>query len=98
MAEAGSVREFWRLLNAPCEEMASLISISLDRDLSRSQRVAVKLHLLYCKACRRYRRQIRLMREALRAIISQMEGAELSSGPALGAEARERIRRALTQA
>lgn len=96
MTETEPDTGFWRLLNAPCRDMAALISAAQDRNLPWPQRVAVTLHLSYCKACRRYRRQIRLIRETLREFVSDLESAEVLSGPALGPEARERIQRRLT--
>ena len=37
-------RSFWNLLNLPCEGMARLASDSLDRDLTRLERVALRSH------------------------------------------------------
>jgi hypothetical protein len=87
------VKEFLRLLFAPCDPIARLVSESLDRPLPRSHRIAVQLHLLYCSACRRYRRQIRLIREALRG-----EEASAETAPGLSADARRRIEDTLRNA
>jgi hypothetical protein len=46
--------------------MARLASESLDRDLGPLERFALRSHVLYCVACRRYLRQVRLMKCALR--------------------------------
>jgi predicted anti-sigma-YlaC factor YlaD len=56
----------WRILNLPCCEATRLASESLDRDLGALDRLALRSHLLCCSACRRYRRQIGLLRDALR--------------------------------
>ncbi len=58
--------EFFKLLNASCEDNARLISRSMDDSLTFSQRSAVKLHLVYCRACRRFKRDAQLMRDAIR--------------------------------
>ena len=57
--------EFFKLLNAGCEDHARLISLSMDQSLSRSQRMGLKLHLMYCRACRQFRRDAHLMRETI---------------------------------
>lgn len=90
------LREIVRLLNCSCEEITRLISESLDRDLPRSQRWAVSLHLLYCKACRRCRRQMRFLQEAVRQCLTDPDASEQPS-ITLPPEARKRIERAITQ-
>jgi hypothetical protein len=89
------LKTVWRLLNLPCREMTRLASESLDRDLDRLERTALRLHLLYCMACRRYARQIRLLRIALRQLASGIEVDLLLPGPGLPDGARDRIKRAL---
>ena len=85
----------WRLLNLPCEGMSRLASESLDRELGLMERVALRAHLLYCTACRRYRRQLERMRGALRKLAGDLEAGAPSLGPCLPDDARERIKRAL---
>jgi hypothetical protein len=85
----------WRLLNLPCEGMSRLASESLDRELGLMERVALRTHLLYCTACRRYRRQLERMRGALRKLADDLEAGAPSLGPRLPDDARERIKRAL---
>ncbi len=85
------IKAVWRLLNLPCEGMTRLASESLDRDLSRLERVALRTHLLYCHACRRFVQQVELLRRAVRRI----EADDALPGPALPDDARERIKRAL---
>lgn len=85
----------WRLLNLPCEGMSRLASESLDRDLGRAERFALRLHLLYCSACRRYRRQLEHLRCAMRRLARTIEADESSPVPGLPDDIRERIKRAL---
>lgn len=49
-----------------CKQASKLISVSLDRPLSWSERVQLKLHLLICTPCRRFKQQLRLMGAALK--------------------------------
>ncbi len=88
-------RSFWNLLNLPCEEMARLASESLDRDLGRLERLALRSHLLYCAACRRYMSQLKRMRVALKQLGSRLQTDDPFLGPGLPDDARERIKRSL---
>jgi hypothetical protein len=89
------LRTVWRLLNLPCREMSRLASESLDRDLGRLERAALRTHLLCCAACRRYLRQIVLVRRALRRLTSRLEDDQALPGPGLPDDVRARIKRAL---
>jgi predicted anti-sigma-YlaC factor YlaD len=89
------LKDVWRLLNLPCREMTRLASESLDRDLDRIERIALKSHLLYCVACRRYLRQIELVRRALRRVVTHVEADRIIPGPGLPDDVRARIKRAL---
>ena len=59
------LKAFWRLLNLPCQGMCRLASDSLDRDLGRLA-LRARSHLLCCTSCRRFERQIRFLRFAMR--------------------------------
>ncbi len=41
-----------------CKQASQLVSQSLDRPLSWSERVQLKLHLLICDACRHFKQQL----------------------------------------
>lgn len=85
----------WRLFNASCREMTRLASESLDHDLGRTERAALRLHVLYCRGCRRYLRQITLLKNALRGLSARVEDDRLLPGTALPDDVRDRIKRAL---
>ena len=70
------LRAIWRLLNMPCEGMSRLTSESFDRDLGRLERLALRSHLIYCAACRRYRRQLELLRCAMRRLARDAESGD----------------------
>jgi predicted anti-sigma-YlaC factor YlaD len=52
------------LLN--CREATRLISDRLDRNLTATERVTLRLHLAICRACERADRQFAFLRRALR--------------------------------
>jgi hypothetical protein len=89
------LRTIWHLLNLPCEGIARLASESLDRELGTWERIALKSHILYCMACRRYRRQVEHLRLAMRRLSSRIGAGGHDSPPPLPDDVRERIKRAL---
>lgn len=80
-----------------CKQTTRLVSESLDRSFPLRQRIAVRLHLLFCKLCNRYRRHLLFIRDALRHHPERLEGHEEPQSPSLSPEARERIKHSLTQ-
>jgi hypothetical protein len=91
----GRFRNAWRLLNLPCEGITRLASESLDRDLGRLERLALRSHLLLCAYCRHYARQITILRHALRRLAEPPECCEQLPGPGLPEDVRDRIKRTL---
>lgn len=87
----------WRILNGPCKDMTALISRSMDERLGFWERFGYKLHLVYCRACRRYRKQLVTLREIIRATARQaIETApDPATAPALSPDAKRRIRDAM---
>lgn len=87
------------VLTLRCEESSRLTSASFDRELSRSERTAVGLHAFICRYCRRYRRQINFLRDALRHRSTDLLSAPESARTigTLSPAARERIQLILTR-
>jgi hypothetical protein len=75
-----------------CREAARAQSELLDRSLSPGRYLWLQLHLLICRWCRRYGRQLRFLRHAAHRHADEMarRGAQK-----LPPEARDRIARAL---
>ena len=53
------------MLRRTCREAAALIIAREDRVLSLPDHVALKLHLLACKACPKFENQVLTMRAAM---------------------------------
>jgi hypothetical protein len=53
-------------LNRTCKEAAALLVAREDRALALPDRVALRLHLLICKACPRFEGQLLSMRNQLK--------------------------------
>jgi hypothetical protein len=78
-----------------CRDVTRLISESMDRSLPLGKRIGVRIHLLMCKFCARYERQLLLIRETVRRFVAAEEKAEGAPGETLSEEARERIKKSL---
>jgi anti-sigma factor RsiW len=90
-------KDCWHLLNLPCEGMSRLASESLDRELTRGERAALRMHTFYCSACRRYLRQLKLITRALRGLPARLETGEPLPGAGLPDDVRAEIKRALRE-
>lgn len=78
-----------------CKDASHLISERQERPLGRRERLNLWLHLLICKYCRRFERQIAMLSRALNEL-GRRGGAD-ADGIDLSPEARERIRKALAE-
>lgn len=75
-----------------CKEVTLLLSRSSDQRLPWWERLAVRLHLLYCEGCARFEKQLRFLRAAARRF-AESAGSVANKG--LSEDARRRIRAAL---
>jgi predicted anti-sigma-YlaC factor YlaD len=86
-----------KILTLRCEAASELSSRELDEALPRLDRAALWCHLLACTSCRRFRKQIRLIREAVRRRERLRDETDADEG-LLSSEARDRIARAIREA
>ena len=77
-----------------CRQVSKLQSDLLDRPLSLPKRFGLRLHLLVCKWCRRYGKQIRFLHEAVHEHPDELSQATPQT---LSPEARERLKQRLGQ-
>jgi hypothetical protein len=78
-----------------CKDASHLISERQERPLGVRERWSLRMHLWLCVNCRRFERQLALMRQALRLLGKRAEADAASSDLPPGA--RERIRKALAE-
>lgn len=76
-----------------CKEVSKLVSQSLDAELPFRKRVGVRIHLMMCRACARFLKQLRFLRQASRLFEEKFNDPELQ--PPLPAETKKRIQEAL---
>ena len=74
-----------------CKQITELASKSLDTSIPWLQRFEMKLHLMMCKSCNQYVKQIKFIQKAISAIDNHGENIILS------AEAKNRIKTKLNQ-
>ena len=88
---------YWLLRRLPaCKQTVQLISESMERSLTLREQVLLKLHLWVCMWCQWYLEHLHLMRDALRVQETENNDLDVSTPTRLSDEARERIRRSLT--
>lgn len=75
-----------QILTLRCEGASELASQSLDEPLGLAERLALRGHLFVCVPCRRFRQQLRLLRDAHRR-----EPAPSESSESLSPEAKARM-------
>jgi hypothetical protein len=78
-----------------CRDVTQLISRSMDASLPVGKRIGVRIHILICRFCARYERQLLLIRETVRRLATAEDTDDSPTAEALSEEARERIRAAL---
>ena len=78
-----------------CKDVTQLISESMDHSLPLGKRIGVRIHLLMCRFCERYERQLLLIRETVKHLVAAQDKPEDPSGEILSEETRERIRQSL---
>ena len=79
-------------LSPNCREATRLQSEALDHPLGLGQRIGLRIHLVLCKWCRRYGKQIGFLRSAAHR---HEEHEQCLPPQSLTQEARERIKRRL---
>jgi hypothetical protein len=91
-----SVRYFLLRRLPACQQMVETISQSMERKLTLRESINLKLHLWICAWCQWYMEHLHIIRDAARAKAAEVGDVTSASGPALSAEARERIKRRLS--
>jgi hypothetical protein len=87
---AAALKSACRTLSPDCREASRLQSEALDHSLSAPRRAGLRMHLLLCRWCRRYGKQVRFLRQAVRE-----HPDEVNEGQTLSPEARERLKQSL---
>lgn len=76
-----------------CKDVSQKFSESMDRKLPFHHRMFIRIHMLMCKYCSRFRRQLLLLRKFGRS--DKITGMSQDFSTGLSPQARERIKAAL---
>ena len=77
--------------------VVGLLELSLDRELSFRERVALRFHDLLCSYCARFTKRLKVIREIIQTS-QDVERIGVDEGNRLSPEARERIKTLLREA
>ncbi len=82
-------------LTPTCDVITQKISESMDHKISLKNRLKIRLHVMFCKLCRRYQRQLMTMHTLLALRLQGEKENILPKGPTLTSRARIRIKQNL---
>jgi len=78
-----------------CKKVTQLLSESLDRNLPLYQRMGMRIHLMMCKFCSRYKEQLLFLRKTARLYSENSEDSDLSIQ--LSSEVGKRIKESMVR-
>lgn len=78
-----------------CKKVTQLVSESLDRKLPLYQRMGMRIHLVMCKFCSRYKEQLLFLRKIAHLYSKNSEDSNLSIQ--LSSEVGKRIRESMVR-
>ncbi len=86
------------LVSLSCEEASRLASESLDRELTRGERWALRSHAFLCRNCRQLVRQLAMMRNLLSNMPAASHEHLREQLPQLSADRKQQIKQLLRDA
>ncbi|NIA31095.1 MAG: hypothetical protein GWP06_14435 [Actinobacteria bacterium] len=84
-------------LTPSCDIITHKISESMDGKISLRDKLEIRIHLLGCNLCTRYRDQLLIIQDMLNKYTKDVEHEQILTDVSLSETARERIRRNLEQ-
>jgi hypothetical protein len=81
------------ILSLQCRDASALIAEGADRQLTRSERWALGLHLAYCSSCRRFRKQLAFLGRLWTELERRLIAGEVPLEESLSESSRERMQR-----
>jgi hypothetical protein len=76
-----------------CKDVSKKISESMDRNLPLHHRLFIRIHLMMCKYCSRFKQQLMMLRKLSGLEIAP--GDDMTPPIVLSMEARDRIKKSL---
>ena len=78
-----------------CKEVSEKVSLSMDASLPVHHRMMITIHLLMCKYCNRFRKQLMILRNAVR--LEKLPKDDPGQPDSLSEATRERIKKAVRE-
>ena len=76
-----------------CKKVSKMVSESMDRKFPLHRRLLITTHLLMCKYCNRFKKQLLILRHAVD--LENIHEEVLGRYPSLSKETREQIKQAM---
>ena len=76
-----------------CKEVSKLVSESMDRKFPLHRRILMTAHLIMCRYCNRFKKQLLILRNAVGC--EDIHEEDLGLSPFLSKETHERIKQAM---
>jgi len=83
-------------LTPSCDVISYKISKSVDENISLKDKLSIKFHIIFCKFCRRYEQQIKLLHNMFHDNFEQYSDSMKQSSPQLSEESRLKIKKMLS--
>ena len=78
-----------------CREVSKKVSLSMDASLPLHHRMMITMHLLICKYCNRFKKQLLIIRNAVR--YQRLSEDDPAQAKFLSGATRERIKKAIKE-
>ena len=75
-----------------CKQATLLLSEAQERDLTSREKLGLRLHVLLCTACRRFKKQLHLFQYLLSHASPKLIAAVYASDATLSSSRREKIK------
>lgn len=59
-----------------CKKISELISAGMDRDLTLTERLRLRFHLLLCRGCANFEQQLQSLRSMSRAFMERLSSGK----------------------
>ncbi len=77
---------------ATCEEVTRLKSESMDSKLSLRQKFSIKFHVIFCQWCRKYGKQLDMIRQAAQKFKDKTDDFEREPRLKISSDTKERLK------
>ncbi len=86
------------IVGITCREASRLASAALDRELTRRECWALRIHTFLCRNCRRFAKQVATLHAATSFMPAQLRKELFAETTSLSAPRRDKIKRLLAEA